>query len=159
MSGMNGPRAFMPSWIFLRRRIRRVRACPGLDETELPCMRERIGAGRDAELPVDRPRVTVNRVVREIELAADVAFREASPQHSKDHQLAVAQRRLAPAKARAVRSLERFEARRQEPGIRARLDRRSRLGERLRRRVVPPHRPQYLGLPKQRIRERTRMLA
>ena len=54
----------------------------------------------DSELSVDRPRVAVNRVVREVELAADVALGQAAGEHAQDHELARAERSVAVAASR-----------------------------------------------------------
>ena len=100
---------------------------------------DRLGPRRDTELSVDRPCVAVNRVVRQVELAADVALGQAAGEHSQDHELAVAERSVAVAASRSWRSLEGREPLRQEPGIRARVDRRPRFVDRLSRGLGPIH--------------------
>src|SRR5262245_47251170 len=66
-----------------------------LDEPERTCLLQRFGPRGRTELAVDRPRVAVDRVVREVELAADVPLGQAAAEHAQNRQLTLAQRSLA----------------------------------------------------------------
>src|SRR5690242_5399485 len=62
-------------------------AATALEKTEVARMVERCRSRGNAQLAVDRLRVAVNCVVREVELATDVTLREAAAEHAQDHEL------------------------------------------------------------------------
>src|SRR5262249_27384346 len=108
------------------------------DEAQLSRRFERGGARGDTELAIDRLRVRVDRVVREIELTTDVALRQASAEHSQDHQLTIAQCSVRWLSPHAGRSFERREPRVENPGILAGAENRSGLHDQLGSRLGPP---------------------
>src|SRR5580765_722730 len=77
-----------------------------LDEAELPRLLERFRPRRDTELSVDRTCVAVNGVVREVELATDVALRQPAGEHSQDHELALTERCIAVSPSRPRRAFQ-----------------------------------------------------
>src|SRR5690348_9841848 len=52
---------------------------------------DRLGPRPDAKLAVDRPRVAVDRVVREVQLAPDVPLRERPAEHAQHGDFTVAE--------------------------------------------------------------------
>src|SRR5436190_23889496 len=95
------------------------------DQTELARLLECLGPRRDAELAVDRPGVAVNRVVRQVELATDVALGEPPAQQPQDDELALAEHSVPMARTCAPRMLERVQPLEQNARVGAGIDRRS----------------------------------
>ncbi len=128
-----------------------------LDEAELPRLLERVGPRRDTELSIDRTCVAVNRVVREVELATDVALGQPAGEHSQDHELALAERCIAVLPPRPRRSFQRSETLGEHAGIRARIDDRSRFRDHAGRSVVTVEGAKHRCLPDQRVGDSARV--
>src|SRR5262245_15303344 len=120
-------------------------------------MLEGPGTRRGTELAVDRPSVAVDRVVRQVELAADVALREWAAEHPQDDELPPAEHCLAVGVPGRRWSLDGGESLRQQPGIPTRCDDRPCILDRVIRGFAPVEGLQDECLPEQRVGDGARM--